>query len=402
MNLITARHRIVFTTLVGSIMMLSALTTDSMLPAFPTMAGRFGIDAAAVQLILTVFLFGYALPHLVLGSLADRFGRRPVLLAGLTAYVIGGAVCLIAPDFGWLLVGRFVQGMGAAAGPILARAILRDLFHGAELGRYLSFAMVVLTAGPVLAPSIGTLILAISGWRAIFVLPLLVGAALIPWVVWGLPETLAEPDPRALDLRAIADNARAVLRHPQSGSMVLIMSLIYGSLIGYLSSSPGIFIGFYGLSEAGFALIFASTQGLTFFSQSINAALLRRHSPARILGVALAFHLAVTLLMLWQSSAGLATVVSLTANLAAFFVCFSFIQANATTLAIDPHKTRAGVASGLLGFLQLITGTLLGTLIGSYVSRGPTPLALGMALIAGAILVVFLVARRQFPTPAEG
>ena len=394
------RDRFTFTGLIGSIMMVAALATDAMLPAFPTMAAHFGIDAAAVQQVLTVFMFGYALPHLALGSLADRFGRRPVLLTGMAIYFLGGIVCLLAPDFRWLLVGRFVQGLGAAAGPILARAILRDLFHGAELGRYLSFAMVVFTAGPVLAPSIGTLFLSFSGWRAIFAFLLFGAAALMLWIVRGLPETLSNPDPRALDLKAVVNNAGAVFRHPQSGAMVLMLSLVYGSLIAYLSSSPGIFIGFFGASEAGFALIFAAISGVAFFSQTLNAALLKRFSPAQILGVTLICHLGITLTMLWQSYAGWATVLSLTVNLAAFFVAFSFILANATTLAIDPHKGRAGVASGLLGFVQLLTGTLLGSLIGSFVSRGPTPLALGMSLVAAAVLVVFLVARRQFPAAA--
>ena len=398
--LTTPRDRFLLTTLTGSIMMVAALATDAMLPAFPTMAEHFGIGDAAVQQVLALFMFGYALPHLLLGSLADRLGRRPVLLAGLGIYGLGGALCLFAPNFGWLLVGRFVQGMGAAAGPILARAILRDLFHGAELGRYLSFAMVVFTAGPVFGPSIGTLILTIASWREIFIFLALTGAALIFWVARGLPETLATADPQALDPREVVSNAWIVLRHPQSGPMVLLLSLVYGSLVAYLGSSPGIFIGFFGLSEFAFALIFAVIAGLSFFAQAINAALLKRFPPARILGVVLSFHLGVTLLMLWQSYAGWASVLSLTINLAAFFVCLSFILANATALAIDPHRARAGVASGLLGFLQILIGTLLGSLIGSFVARGPTPLALGMSLIAAAVLIVFFVTRRQFSLSA--
>ena len=394
----SSKPKFAFVALIGSMMMLAALSTDMVLPAFPSIANRFGISISEVQLILIAFMFGHALPHLVIGSVADRFGRRPVLIGGLVIFGLGGAICLAAPNFSWVLIGRFVQGLGSATGPILARAILRDLFQGAKLGQYLSFSMVVFTVGPLLAPGIGTLLLTQVSWRAIFVLLALVAVALTLWVFYTLPETLVKPNLRALNLRVIVQNGWRVLRNPQSSVMVLIISLFHGSLIAYLISSPGIYMNYFEVNEVQFSLIFASIASLLLPGNIINALLLKKYSPVRILGYALALNFVVGVVMFLQTSFGWATVFTLTINLASFFFCFALVLTNATTLAIDPHKTRAGVASGLLGFVQMIGGTLLGSLVGKYVAIGPAPLGLGMVLIATTILIIFLISQRLAPS----
>ena len=379
-------------------MMLSALSIDMVLPAFPSIANRLGISMSAVQLILIAFMFGHGIPHLVIGSLADRFGRRPILIGGLVVFGLGGVICLTAPNFSWVLIGRFVQGLGSAAGPILARAILRDLFQGAKLGQYLSFSMVVFTIAPLLAPGIGSLLLTQIGWRAIFMLLALVAATLTLWVLYALPETLVKPNLRALDLRMIVKNGWGVLRNPQSSLMVLIISLLHGILIAYLVSSPGIYMNYFEVNEVEFSLIFASIASLLLPGNIINAILLKKYSPTRILGYALALNFIVGAILFLQTSLGSPTVFTLTINLASFFFCFALATTNATTLAIDPHKTRAGVASGLLGFVQLVGGTLLGSLVGRYVAIGPAPLGQGMVIIATAILVIFLISRKLAPS----
>ena len=155
--------------IVGSLMTMSALATDVMLPAFPTMAADLGVSDAAIQRVLSVFMLGYALPHLLVGSAADRFGRRPILLSGMVIYAIGSVICLFSNDFNGLLIGRFVQGLGCATGPVLARAVLRDLYSGRELGRMMSFAMIFFTAAPLLAPSIGVLLLGLGDWHLQFI-----------------------------------------------------------------------------------------------------------------------------------------------------------------------------------------------------------------------------------------
>lgn len=393
--------RLTLLVVVGSLMTMSAFATDVMLPAFPTMARDLGVTDAAIQQVLSVYMIGYALPHLLIGSLADRFGRRPVLLAGLGVYAAGSVVCLLAPNLGWLLAGRFVQGFGAAAGPILSRAVLRDLYSGRELGQMLSFAMLVFAAAPLLAPSVGALLLRFGQWPLMFVFLLGIAALLLALVLLVLPETVGRKDPRALDWAGIRRNARLVFSDPRSGWSVVMLALAYGTLMAYLTSAPALLIGYYGLSETGFALLFSLIASVSFFTQSLNARLLRRYSAPEILRVVLPLFAGVSLVMLAQVALGVSTLASVVANLVAFFACFSLTLANGTALALEPHRERAGLASGLMGFAQLAGGTLLGTVIGSFAPRGPLPLALGIALLAGFAWLAFAaVGRGLGPDPA--
>lgn len=367
---------------VGSLMTMSALATDVMLPAFPTMARDLGISNAEIQRVLSVFMFGYALPQLVIGSLADRFGRRPVLLVGLAVYGAGSILSLFAPTFTWLLAARFIQGMGAAAGPILSRAVLRDLYSGQELGRMLSFAMVFFTSAPLLAPSIGAIILHFGDWHLTFVFLLLVAIVLTLLVLLVLPETLAERDKNALNLQGIIANARLIFRNPTSGWAVVLLTLGYGTLMAYLTSAPILFITHFGLDETRFALLFSGIAGVSFITQPLNARLLRKYTSVQILSVVVPLFSLTALILLLQVALGLATLVSVALNLMAFFAFFSLTLANGTVLALDPHRQRAGMASGLMGFAQISVGTLLGSFIGSYAELGLLPLTLGIAVLA--------------------
>ncbi len=376
-------------------MTVSALATDAMLPAFPTMARAFGVTEATIQQVVSVFMIGYALPQLVIGSLADRFGRRPVLLGGLGIYLAGSLLCLVAPSLPLLLAGRFVQGVGAAAGPILSRAVLRDLYQGAELGRMLSYAMIVFSAAPLLAPAIGALMLRLGSWELIFVFLLAVAAVLILLVLLALPETLARPDPKALRLGGIWRNARLVFGDPRSSWSMLFMTFTYAGLMAYLLSASAIYNGWFGLDEGGFAVVFALVAATSFVAQPVNARLLRRFEPVQVAGVAAPAFLLVSALLLVQTVLGLTTLVTFVLNMVAFFACFAFIMGNGTTMALDPHRDRAGIASGLLGFAQLALGTALGTAIGAFAGFGPIALGVGFTALALLAYPSFVLARRS-------
>jgi DHA1 family bicyclomycin/chloramphenicol resistance-like MFS transporter len=379
---------------VGSLMTMSALATDVMLPAFPTMARDLGVSAGAIQGVLSVFMLGYALPQLVIGSLADRFGRKPILLAGLAVYGLGSVLCLLVPYFTWLLVARFFQGTGAAAGPILSRAVLRDLYSGQELGRMLSFAMVFFTSAPLLAPSIGAIILRFGDWQLTFVFLLFVAIALVALVLLVLPETLAKRDLQALNLRGMLANGKLVFLDPRSGWPMVLLTLGFAALMAYLTSAPALLITYFGLSETTFALLFSAIASVSFITQPINARLLRSHSSLQILRVVVPLFVLVSVIMALQVLAGVATLTSLAINLMAFFACFSLTLANGTVLALDPHQGRAGMASGLMGFAQMAVGTLLGTFIGSFSGSGPLPLTIGIAVLACLMYPVFRLAAR--------
>lgn len=380
---------------VGALMTMSALATDVMLPAFPAMADSFGVSEATIQQVVSIFMLGYALPQLLIGSLADRFGRRKVLLAGLAVYFVGSVICLLAPTLGALLAGRFVQGLGCAVGPILSRAVLRDLYSGAELARMISYAMIVFSAAPLLAPSVGALILRVWSWESTFVFLLLVAVALTLVVLFVLPETLANPDPDAMSLGGIRRNVAAVLADSRSAWSIAFMTLVYAGLVSYLLAAPSIYIGHFGLSTGDFALVFALVAGVSLLTQPINARLLGRFQPSQIANVALPAYLGAGALLLILALAGSLTLPLFVVGMVAFFAAFSFIMGNGTTMTLDPHRYRAGVASGLLGFIQIAVGTAVGTLIAQFATGEPGILALGFTLLGVLAYPTFRLALKS-------
>ncbi len=386
---------------VGALMTMSALATDVMLPAFPAMASFFGVSEATIQQVVSVFMIGYALPQLLIGSLADRFGRRRVLLAGLAVYFVGSLVCLLAPSLSVLLAGRFVQGLGCAVGPILSRAVLRDLYSGAQLGRMISYASIVFSAAPLFAPSLGALILRVSSWEALFGFLLFVAVALSLLVLFILPETLARPDLNAFNLRAVARNVVIILKDPRSGWSITFLTFIYGGLIAYLLASPSIYTGRFGLGPAAFAIVFALVASVNLFVLPINARLLRRYEPWQIAKVAVPGYLISGLVLLGLDLTGVLTLPLFVICMFAFFASFSFMMGNGTTMALDPHQHRAGLASGLMGLLQIALGTGLGTVIAHYATANPQALAVGFAVLGVLAYPALLMALRRRQPAAE-
>ncbi len=380
--------------IVGSLMTVSALATDVLLPAFPAMATELGVSDAAIQRVLSMFMLGYAVPQLFVGSLADRFGRRPILLAGLTVYGAGSVLCLLAPTYDWLIAARIIQGVGAAAGPVLARAVLRDLYSGRQLGRMLSFAMIFFTAAPLLAPSVGALLLQFGDYHLMFWFLLLVAALMFVMVLRLLPETVPALDARATDLRSLLHNARLILFTPRSGWAVAVMACCYGVLMAYLASAPTMFIGHYGLNEARFGMQFAVVASIQLLIQPLNARLLNTYGPEQILRVALPLFVLVGIALTVQTSLGIDTIWSMTFTLMGMLAAFSLILANVTTLVLEPHRERAGVASGMSSFAQIAVGTLLGTIIAATATNGPLGLAVGILILSVLALLAFTQVRR--------
>lgn len=385
---------LLFTT--GALMTVSALAMDVMLPAFPTMARDLGVTDAMIQRVLIVFTLGYALPHLVVGSAADRYGRRPILVTGLLVYALGSIMCLLANDYASLLTGRFIQGMGSAAAPVLARAVLRDLYSGRELGRMMSFAMVFFSAAPLVAPTVGALILNFGDWHMLFVFLLFVAVFMLALVFLVLPETLPQRDEGALSPRGLVRNARQLFTDPRSAWSIVILTMGFGTLMAYLSSAPGIYISHYGLTEGQFALVFAVTSASSFVAQPLNARLLNSYTPVQILRVTLPVFVAVALVLVLQTVTGIDTMWSFAANFMAFFACFSITLANSMTMVLEPHHSRAGMASGVSGFVQLGVGTILGSIIAFFASASPIGLALGIAVLLSCALLSFPFAARAY------
>jgi DHA1 family bicyclomycin/chloramphenicol resistance-like MFS transporter len=374
---------------IGGLSAFGALTIDMYLPAMPIMAGDLHTRAGLVQLTLTAFVIGLAVGQVVVGPLSDAYGRRRLLLAGLTVYVAGSLACLFAPTISWLIAGRLVQSAGAAAATVLSRAIVRDLFEGRAMTRFFSTLMLVNGVAPIVAPVIGGQLLNLALWRLIFLVLTLVGTVLLVVVILALPESLPadrmQSTGRRIHLRRYAQlvSDRSYLRY------VLAAALMFASMFAYISGSSFVLQDIYGLTAQQYSLVFGSNGlGIVVMGQ-INGRLVGRlASEKTLLGVALGLGAVGGFGVLVSTIAGL----SLSVLLVGLFVVVSMfgpVAANATSLALADHGSAAGTASALQGLLQFLIGGLVASGLGAFGAGSAIPMGAAICLTATAALAVF-------------
>ncbi|MEO7259684.1 MAG: multidrug effflux MFS transporter [Jatrophihabitantaceae bacterium] len=398
--------RVKLALLLGSLSAFGPLTIDMYLPALPGMARSLRSDAGTVQLTLTVFVIGLAAGQLVIGPLSDAWGRRRPLLAGVALYAASSAACAAAPTAGWLIGGRLLQSFGAAAAIVLARAIVRDLFDGVAMTRFFSTLMLVTGAAPVLAPVIGSQLLAIADWRTVFVVLTAVGSALFLAVLLALPESLPasrrQSSGLTARLRTFAVLGRAVLgRDVEYLRHVLAAALTFAAMFAYISGSSFVLQQSYSLSATRFSLAFAvNGLGLVSFGQ-LNRVLVGRVAPsAPCCSPAWRWAGAASLGVLLATAFG-APLPVLLACLFGEVSTVGVVLANATSVALAGHGERAGAASSLQGLLQFLVGGLASAAMGLAGRGSPVGMGVTMFCCAGAALAVFLLAPAQRSVASE-
>jgi MFS transporter, DHA1 family, multidrug resistance protein len=393
----TARPTAKYVLLLGSMTALPAVTTDIYLPSLPEVARDLGTTATAVQLTMTATLIGGAFGQLVIGPLSDRLGRRRPVLIGLTLHVVMSLVCALAPGIEALIGARILQGFFNASATVVAMAVIRDRFVGSDASRIISRLMLVIGVAPLFAPSVGGLIAGEVGWRGVFVALALFGVAL--WVVvWRrLPETLPPERRRGGGLRTALGGYRALLRDGHFVALAVLPGLAMATLFAYVVGSPFVLREQYGLSSHEFALLFAVNGiGLVGGAQ-VNAYLVTRMAPIRILRVALpaVVVLAGALTAVVVSGAG-----GLLGLLMVLFVLLSlinFIAPNSSALALGRHGEMAGTAAAFIGCLQAgVAGgvsPLVGVLGGDAVAMAVV--MTGTAALAFVVLALATPAYRR-------
>ncbi|MEX2631646.1 MAG: multidrug effflux MFS transporter [Tistlia sp.] len=365
-------------------------STDLYLPALPSIARAFGADSGAAQLTLSVFLLGFALAMLAHGPLSDRFGRRPVLFGALAVYLAASLACAFAPSMELLILARFLQALGACAGAVIGRAIVRDVYRPQEAARVMSFLAMAMAVAPALAPILGGWLTTHFGWQATFLALLVFGLVALAGVVLVLPETNLAPDLQAIRPRGLASNYRHLLGEVRFRGYVLVIAGSYGGLFAFISGSSFALIDGLGLRPDQYGYCFSAAV-LGYMSGSFGGGrVTTRLGIDRTIALGNVFQLAGGLAGLALALAGVFTVASVVAPAALFFFGSGFALPNATAGAINPFPRMAGAASGLMGFLQMAGAAVLGALVGRFQDGGPLVM---MAAIAGAGLVAVLAHR---------
>src|SRR5450830_1864001 len=382
--------------LLGSMAALPAVSTDIYLPSRPDVARDLGTGTAAVQLTMTGMLIGGAVGQLVIGHVSDRFGRRKPVLVGIVLHVLTSLLCAVAPGILPLVVLRVAQGFFNASASVVAMAVIRDRFVGSDASRLLSRLMLVIGVAPLFAPSIGGLIAGQVGWRGVFVALAVFGIGL--WVVvWRrLPETLPGERRRDGGLTTALGGYRALLRDRHFLALAVLPGLGAAGLMSYVVGSPFVLREGYGLSANQFALLFAvNGMGLVGGAQ-VNAWLVRRYAPIRIIRVIVPVSLVLGLLAVGVTGAG-----GLPALLVVLWLALALVNItppNASALALGRHGEMAGTAAAFIGGTQALVSGIVAPLVGVL---GGTTLAM-TGVMAGASLAALLVLALATPAYRSG
>jgi DHA1 family bicyclomycin/chloramphenicol resistance-like MFS transporter len=353
-----------FTLLLSALGGITPLSIDMGLPALSSIGQSLHVSPAAAGLTLSFFLVGFALGPIALGPLSDRFGRRPLLLSGCTCFALAGAGCAVAHSLPVLLFWRLVEGIGAGAGSTLSLAIVRDLFDGKAARVKLSYVGTVGTIAPMIAPTLGTIVLVWAGWRAIYGALFLAGLVLIVAVAFGFVESLARSDHAALEPRKLVTNYGRIFRSPICLGYALVGSLNFGCMFSYISSSPLVMIGVLGVSRTYYGWTFAATALGIMAGAFVNGRLSARGVPApTLLTAGLSISVLSALSLVAVSLGGLAHLATILPLLVLNTSCSGLIGPNANQGVMHPMPDIAGVASAVMGSLRMVAGALAGVLI---------------------------------------
>ncbi len=387
-------YRLRMAVILGGLAALGPLSIDMYLPALPGLARDMQTSASIVQLSLTFFLLGLASGQLLAGPLSDIRGRRMPLLAGLIVYSLTSLLCALSPSV-WTLIGlRFVQGLAGAAGVVISRAIVRDLYSGTEMTKFVAGLMLVTGAAPVVAPLAGGQLLRFTAWHGVFFVLAVIGLGLTLAVFFGIPETLPVERRSGGGLRKTLSTLRSLAADRVFMGYALSQGFVSAALFAYISGSPFVLQDIYGVSPQVFSLLFAVNSFGIILAGQLTGRLSGIVSETKmfITGIGMSFLGGITLLAAVLGGAGLVFVLP-----PMFLVVSSMgiVGSAGFSLAMENQRESAGSASGLLGVLSFISGALAAPLAGLGGGRTAVPLGITIAAAGiGAVLCyVFLVRR---------
>src|SRR4051794_9133448 len=391
----TQPSRVRMITVLGALVALGPLTIDMYLPALPKIADDLSVSSSVAQLTLTGTLAGLALGQLIVGPLSDSLGRRRPLMAGIVLHMLASVLCLFAPNIAVLGVARGLQGMGAAAAMVVAIAVVGDLYAESVAATVMSWLMLVLGVAPVLAPSLGAVVLLKASWHWVFAALVILAGGLLLVAAVALPETLPVSHRRPLKIRGIAATYVELLRDARFIILVLVGALGMGSLFAYIAGASFVLQGRYGLNQQAFALVFGAGAVALIGATQFNVVLLRRFTPAAIVVWALAASTAAGAVFVGLTAAGVGGLAGFVVPVWAILAAMGFVIPNAPALALSRHPDAAGTSAALLGAGQFGLGAAVAPLVGVL---GNDEFALALVMTAG--MVIALLALLAVGVPA--
>ncbi len=378
--------------LLGFFIAIGPAATDMYLPAFPAVEATFGTASGTAQLTLAAWFAGLGIGQITQGTLSDRFGRRLPLMVGTAIFALATLGCALTPSLGLLAVFRAISAFGASAGMVIARAMVRDLAEGQRAAILMSRLMLVMGVAPILAPSVGGLVLMLAHWRVIFVILAIYGAtcSFLAWRI--LPETLP-PERRAhLSFRAQMDRYMLILKEPTFLTHAAMGGAGSFCMFAYLAGSSPVFIQGYGLSPSGFALIFGLCSCGLIAGSQVNARLLPRLGLSRMLTIIARISLCATATLAALSFAGVHILPLTVAPLVVALSCQGFSNGNTSVGALSRHGAHAGSASALMGVFQYALGASSGLFVGLLTDG--TPRGMAALMMLGSLGAVIADMRR--------
>lgn len=388
-----------FIALIAALFATIALSIDAMLPALPAIAAALSADDPnRAQLVVTSFVFGMGLGTLFAGPLADRFGRKSIILFGTLIYMAASLACYLAGSLDALLIARVVQGIGAAAPRTVSMALMRDLYKGREMARIMSFVMMVFIMVPAVAPLMGQGVIAVAGWHAIFLVYIVFALIAMSWMGLRQPETLTPENRRSLALGAMWQGTKELLSHRIVLVSIAAQTLTLAALFATLSSMQGIFDQRFDRADS-FALWFAFIAVGSSLGSITNARVVMRLGMRRVVVMTYAGMLALTLLLLVINAAGLMPeVLAFPAHLLwsiALFAMMGLSMGNLNALAMEPVGHIAGLAASVTSAISTVVSVALAVPVGLAFNGTALPLMAGVSVFMALALALMPLAPRR-------
>jgi DHA1 family bicyclomycin/chloramphenicol resistance-like MFS transporter len=386
-------RQIFLVTVMGLMVAVGPFSIDMYLPAFQVIANEFGTTISHVALSMGSYFVGMAAGQLLYGPLLDRFGRKPPLYAGLLAYLLASVACIFSEGVGQLILFRFIQALGGCVTSVAAFAMVRDIFPLKDNAKIFSSLMLVISASPLVAPTVGGLVSVAWGWQSVFVVLIVITILILLLVFFALPESKG-PDPSySLLPRDIIRSFLEVFREPQFFTYALSGAIAFSGLFVFISSSPFLYMKVYGFDEKQYGIMFAVLVGGLIGASQLNRLLLKRFSSETLIAWAIVIQLTAGALALMIATTNLEGFYQQTVLIFIYLATVGIVLPNSSALTLAPFSSNTGTASSMLGVLQMSFGALASFIVSLATTNSSLPMTVTMVVCSAMALISLLVGK---------